>query len=128
MGTRHQGGVLREHRALEVLELPARLDPKLVDERRAGGAVRRECIGLAPAPVQGEHVECAEALAQRVLLDQLRELDRRVRIVSAREVGLDPALERGLAQLVEAGADARDRRHVEEVRERGTAPQRESRA
>ena len=59
--------------------------PELVHERRAGGAERLERVGLAAAAVQGEHLQCAQPLAQRVLGDQRVELGGRL--------GLAPALE-----------------------------------
>src|SRR5439155_11586635 len=53
--SRLQAPILPEDRALELLQLPARLDPELVHERLARLAVEVECFGLTAGAVQRQH-------------------------------------------------------------------------
>ena len=64
---RRRGPVLAQDRLFELVEAPRRLDPELVDERRAGVAVDGERVALAAAPVEREHQQRTQALAQRIL-------------------------------------------------------------
>ena len=66
----------------------------------------------------------AEPLAQRMLRDQRLELADDVAVMPERQVGLDPPLERGEAQLLEARALVPCER-LRELGQRGPAPERE---
>ena len=110
---------------LQTLQLRARLESELVDERRARGAECGERIGLPPAAVQSEHLKPAQALAQRMRRDERLELGRRLGRATAVDVGADPALERREPQLVQPRSDRPHGRHVRHVRERGAAPERQ---
>ena len=50
--------------------------PELLDEHVAGVLVRAQRVGLAARPVEGEHQQLAEPLADRVLLGEPLGLDR----------------------------------------------------
>ena len=118
-------GSCREDRALELLQLGARLERELVDERRPRGAVRRQRVGLATASVERAHLQRAQPFAQRMLGDQRVELGGRLGRAPALEVGADPALERREPQLVEPRGDRSQRGQVREIAERRAAPERE---
>ena len=65
-----------------------------------------ERLRLAARAVQREHQLAAQPLAQRVLGDERLELADELGVPPQREVGVDPGLQRGEAQLVQP----RDRR------------------
>ncbi len=65
-----QCGVLGQDRRLQRAQLGTRIQPELVAENSAGLLERAQRLRLAPSPVQGEHQEPVQALAQRVLGDQ----------------------------------------------------------
>ena len=122
---RLEGGVLVEDRALEALQGGARLDPEPVDERGTRGGVDLEGLGLPPRAIQREHELPARTLAQGVLAHEPLELADHLRVVSECEVGVDPVLERGEPQVLEAGDGGLGEGLEREVAERRTAPQRQ---
>src|SRR4029079_10452321 len=94
---RVEPGVLTEDRLLELAQLAAGLDPELVHERAARVLVGAERLGLAPRAVQRAHELAAQALAQRVLGDQLLELGHDI-AAPEREGGLAASRRRLPAQ------------------------------
>ena len=58
--------ILTQHRLVQVPQLGTRLDADLVDQRSPGCAVSLERLGLAPAAVERQHLQAAQALAQRM--------------------------------------------------------------
>ncbi len=115
--------VLAQDRPLEALELRARVDPELLGQRPAGVAVDAERVGLAARAVKRQHELPAQTLAQRVLTDQRLKLADERGVEAEGEIGLDPLLERGEAQLLEARDFRLRERLVREVGERVPAPQ-----
>ena len=113
-----------QDRALELLQLLARLRAQLVDERLARGGVGGERVRLPTGAVERKHELRAKALAERLLRDELLELGDHLGLPAEREVGVDPALERLEAQLAEMGRSGRGRL-AGQVGERRAAPQRE---
>jgi hypothetical protein len=111
--------------ALELLELLARLDAQLVDERPARILVRLEGLGLAPRAVEREHQLGAQPLSKRMVADQRFELADHLRVVAERQLGLDALLDGRQAQLLEAGDLALGEGLIREIGERGTTPERE---
>jgi hypothetical protein len=65
-----QRAVLVQDQALQLLELPGRLEAELVGQVGAGLLVDPQRLGLPAGAVEREHVLRAEALAHRVLLAQ----------------------------------------------------------
>ena len=65
-----QRAVLVQDQALQLLELPARLEAELVGQVGARLPVGPQSLGLPAGAVEREHVLRAEALAHRVLLAQ----------------------------------------------------------
>ena len=62
--------ILREHGALELLQLTTGLQPELVHQRLPGMAEGVERLGLATGPVEREHELGVQPLAVRVLGDE----------------------------------------------------------
>ena len=117
--------VLAQDRLFELLQLLARFDPELVDERAPGVAIRLERFGLASAAVEGEHPLPAEALAERMPRDERLELAHELRVCPEQQVGLDPVLDRDEVELFEATDRGAGKRLRGEVRERSAAPERQ---
>ncbi len=97
-------GVLGEDRRLQPLQLGARLEPQLVDQRGAGAAVGVERVGLAARAVEGEHEVGVQALAVGMLADQRLQLGDRLPVAPEGEVELQPVLERGQPHALEPRA------------------------
>src|SRR5262249_56123177 len=96
--------VLPEDRALELLELGARLDPELVHERFARAPVDVERLRLTAGLVEREHQLAARPLAERVAVHELLELRDQTRVTAEGEVGVDAVLERGEMLLLQPPA------------------------
>ena len=111
--------VLAQDRLLELLEPSTRLDPEVLAQQAAAVAVRLERLRLAARAVQSEHQLGPERLAERVGRDERLELAGDLRSRAAREVCVDPALDRGQAQLLEPGGLERE----VDVGERLAAPE-----
>ena len=111
---------------MQVLQLGTRLDADLFDQRSPGCAVRLERLGLAPAAVERQHLQAAQALAQRVLGDQRLELRGDGRVAAERELRRDPVLERRDPELVETGGLGLRKRLERQVGERRATPERQS--
>ncbi len=116
-------GILPEDRALELLQLPARLDPEAADERLARIPVGGQRLGLPAGAVEREHLLPPEPLAERLCGDEPLELPDQLGVPAQGQIGLDPLLERVQAQLLEPGDLALDELLVAEVGERRAAPQ-----
>ena len=120
---RLEGRVLLQHLPLELAKRSGGLDPHLVGKRPPKRLVARERLRVPAGPVEREHVLQAEALAKRVLGDQRFELADHVAVMAEREVGLDPLLERGQAELLETRALVPGER-LRDLGQRGPAPER----
>ena len=117
--------VLLEDLALEPPERLARLEPELGGEVLPAVLVHLQRLRLATGPVQRQHELTAEALAERVALDERLELTDQLVVPSEREVGVDPLLERGQTELLEPSDLRLGERLVREVGEGRPAPERE---
>ena len=125
LGGRRASDLVAQNRALERLQLLARLEPELLGKERSGPPVRGECIGLALAAVQGRDQLTPEALAERFLCDEALELgDERV-VAAERELSLGALFDADKAKLVEASGLEREHPAVADVGERRATPQRE---
>ena len=96
-------GILTENRLLELHDRPARLEAELLHQHAPRVLVGLQRLGLPAAAVQGEHQLPAQPLAQRMTGDEGLELGDDLAVASEREVGLDPFLDGGQAELLEAG-------------------------
>jgi hypothetical protein len=85
--------VVREHPALEVAQLRARLEPELLGESGTRLAVYLERVRLPPGSVEREHQLRAQALAEGVLRDERPQLRNEVAILPSTEIGVEPVLE-----------------------------------
>ena len=94
-------GSLGEDRALEALELRARLQPELAREQPPAVAVGLKRVRLPPTAVQREHPLAPEALAHRVGGHERAELADDFAMAAETKQGLDPVLCRAKPQLLE---------------------------
>ena len=113
--------ILAQDRGLETLQRRRRLDPELVEQGTAAGAIGVERLALAARPVEGEHQLAPETLAVRVLRDQRANLRDQTVVTAQCELGVDPFLDREQTQLVEAENGGLRERLVGEVGQ-GRAP------
>ena len=117
--------VLAENRGLELAQLRAGIDAKLLDEGLACSAVGSERVRLATRAVEREHELRAGALAQRLGLDERLELGDELGVTAQCQVGIDALLDDDGSQLLEARDLRLRERLVDEVGERRPAPERE---
>ena len=115
--------VLGQHRRLEALQLRPGLDPDLLDQRLARPAVGVQRVGLAPGAVEGEHSLGVEALAQRLLRDQLLEAGDHLVVAPGGELGVDRELDRAQVKLLEPADLGGCERLRGDVGERRPAPE-----
>jgi hypothetical protein len=127
----HRGGggevellVLVQDRLMQLAQRAPRLDPELLDQRRARGLVGLERIRLAPGAIEGEHQLCVQPLAQRMPGGERLEPTDDSGVLAGGEVGVDPLLERAEAQLLELRRVRPGEGLVGEVGQRRPAPQR----
>ena len=91
-----------EDRPLELAQLVAGLDAELLHQLPARLPVDGESVRLAAALVEGLHQQRLRPLAQRVRRHQSLQLGDQLGVEAGGEVGLDPLLEGGDAELVQA--------------------------
>ena len=112
-----------EDRLFELPERGRRLEPKLVDQCHPSSAVGLQCLGLAPAAVEGQDQLAAQALTQRMLRHERLELADQLCVPSTGQIGVDAVFEQRKLKLLEP-ADLRLRKRLErEFRKRRAAPQ-----
>ena len=126
-GAQFEGRVLGEDRAFQPLQSRTRLEPELVCEGPARLLIRVECFGLPISAVQGKHQLAACSLAQGPLPHDRLELGNELGMAPKGEVGLDPLLERGEPQLLEAQHGASRKCLETQIGERRTSPELERR-
>ena len=114
--------VLAQDRRLEVAQRGRRLDAELLRPDTPRLPVQLERLDLAGRPVQGQHQLRAQALSQRLLVDEPLELADELGVLAERQVGLDALLETREAGFLEAGRLGLGERLVREVGERRPAP------
>src|SRR5581483_6414268 len=118
---RRQGGILPEDRALEVPKGEARLEPELLVEDAPGLARKLERVGLAAAPVEREHEQRPQPLAERIARHEARKLGDGGTTAPALDLGVEPLLRRPDPQLLERRPLPGHERQVE-LGERLAAP------
>ena len=101
------------------------VDAQLVGQLGAQLGVGGQRVGLAAAPVQREHPQAAQPLAEGALPGQPVQLAGHAGVPPAGQVGLDPFLQRSLANLLQAGRLRPGQRSVGHVRQGRAAPQAE---
>ena len=84
-------------------ELVTRFEPELVAEDAPTVLEDAQRVGLPAGPVQREHQQPAQPLAQRMRGDQLFELDDHALVATERELEVEPLLDHGEPQLGQAG-------------------------
>ena len=118
-------GVVLQDRALELLQTRTRVEPELVGERAACLAQHLERLDLPSGAVQRHCEVSPQRLAQAVLGDERAQLPDELCVAAAREVGLDPLLERVQPHLVQPQRFGNEQAALGDVRERRAAPQRQ---
>jgi hypothetical protein len=122
-----------QHRALELLQCPARLEAELVGKKLPCPPVDLERVGLPPRSVERQHELAAQPLLERVRPHERLELRDEPAPAAEREVGVDAIHERRQAKLLEASdlrLDEIERREIGERRpaeERQRCPERSDR-
>ncbi len=94
-----QFGVVAQDCPLQLLEGRAGLDAELLPESRPELLVGAQRLGLAPAPVEGDHPLGPQALSEGVLAGQDFELGRHLPVTPAGQVGFEAVLQGGQAGL-----------------------------
>ena len=93
--------VVSEDRALELLQVVARLEPELVSQLAPSLLVALEGIGLPPGAIEREHELTAETFPERVLDGEQLELGDERPDVPERELRVQALLEGDEPQLLE---------------------------
>jgi hypothetical protein len=119
-----ESGIVPQYRRLQLLELPARLDPELLDEHTASLAVGGKCLRLPARAVEGEHELGTRPLAERLLRDVGLELTDEGRVAVKCEVRLEALLERRQAKLLQPQRLGADEGLIGEVAKRRPPPER----
>ena len=114
---------MAKDRRVQLLKRRRRLDAQLLHEHPTGFLVRLERLGLPSAPIQGEHELPAGSLPERIVAHEPFELPDELRSAAKFQLGLDPLLDRGQAELLEAGRFVLGEALVGEVAERCAAPE-----
>ena len=122
---RRRARIVTQDRLFELAQFGGRLDPDLVGEVPSMPLEHPKCLDLTPTPIQRQHQERRQALAQRVRVDEFGELADRGPVMTAVELRLEPRFNGEQAQLVESRPLRRNERQVGEIGEHVTAPQRE---
>ena len=95
--------IVAQDRLLQGLELRARLDTELVDERQPRPPVGLERVRLTAGAIERQHQLLAERLAVRMLLDERLERRQERAMVAERQLGADQILLHRQPQLLELG-------------------------
>jgi hypothetical protein len=117
--------VLAQDRVVEAPQLGARLEPHLVEQDPTGMPERLQRVRLPAAAVQGEHPLAVQPLAQRVLADQVVDVDDHRLVVPGGERDIDLGLARPQPQILQPPDLGRGERLVGEIIQRRPPPQRE---
>ena len=99
------------------------LDAQIVRQSRPGLAVGVQRVSLPAGTVQRQHELLPEGLAVGLLEREAAQLLDELPVEAERQLRVDPVLEHGQSQLVEARGFAARERLVGELHERRTAPQ-----
>jgi hypothetical protein len=116
--------VLRQDLGLQPAQFGSRVEPELLAEDLTSLLEGPQGIRLAPCPIQGDHEQPSEPLAQRMRGDDRFQLDDHVLVTTESKRGVEPLLDHGEAQLGQS-ADRRQREVlIGEVGKGVAAPQR----
>ena len=117
--------ILLEDRAFEALQRWAWLQAEHLVEHSARFAVPLECVGLPAGTVESEHQLAGKAFAKRMLAHQILQLADELRSGPARQIRLDPRLDRRQAQLFEAFSFCLREPVIRKIRKSHSAPESE---
>ena len=108
---------------MQLAQLRAGLDRELGDQDVAQLAVGAQRVGLAPGPVQGQHLQVPEPLTERMRRGERLQLRDEVSRPAARQQGLGPRFQRGQTLLLQPARLGAGRRHRVEAGQCRPAPQ-----
>ena len=108
---------------MQVLQRFPGVDTELTGEQVTRPPVGGERFGLPAAPVQRQHELAVQPLPQRILVGQLLQLGGERVVPAKRQIRIDPRLQRGEPQFLQAGCLRPDERVVGQVGQHATAPQ-----
>ena len=111
---------------MELLQLAAGIDAELLDQGSAGAVELAQCLALPARPVQGERELSPQALAERMLGDELADPRDDKIVLADHQPGVDLVLEGGGSQLLETGGLGDRGRSIRQVLEWVAAPEAES--
>lgn len=109
--------------ALQLLQARAGLDTEFLAEGSPSAPVGLERLDLTVVSVEGQHQLCAQALSVGVRSHQGFKLGNKCVLATECEIRLDPALDRGQAELLEAPDLALGKALEREIRECGPPPE-----
>ena len=114
---------MAQDRLLQPAQLGSRLHAERLHELLARRAVDLERLDLAAGPVESEHQQLPQPLAQRVLGREVAQLGHRRGVAGQRQLGFEAVLEGREPQLLETRDRGLGERLVLEVGQRRAAPQ-----
>ena len=117
--------VLLEDPLVQLAQGRPGFEPQLVGQAGTHGVEDARGFCLAAAAVQRDHQLPGRPLTQRVLGDQVLQLGDGLHVAAEGEVGLDAVLDRGEAEVLQAGGLGLGKRIEHKVGQRRPAPQRE---
>ena len=118
-----EGGILLEDPAVELLELRGRIDAQLLAQELLGRSKGLEGPGLPPRPIPGQHEMGPQPLPERMLDGQPLQVGQGLGVLADGESSPHEVLERGLAELLEAGHLPHQGWRVRQVAEGRPPPQ-----
>jgi hypothetical protein len=96
-----QRRVMLEDEPFDATQLAARVETELLTQDRAGTAARREGVGLALTPVEGDHEMGPQPFPEGMFAHEQLELSNQLTTAAGGEVGADPGLEGGQILLAQ---------------------------
>lgn len=94
---------MSEDRPLQTLQSLPRLEAELLGEEAPARLVDLERLRLASRAVEGEHQLAAQAFSERMLVHEHFQLANEVGVPADGEIGVDPVLKTGQAELLQTG-------------------------
>lgn len=113
---------MAEDATLELAQLEPRLQTELGDEQASYLPVGGQGIGLAAAAIERRHQLAAQVLPEGMFRDEPLEAGRDFDVAAKPKLGIEPILQAGQTELVQARCLLAGKRHVVEVGERLSTP------
>ena len=124
-GRELEARVVAQDLQLELLQRRPRLQAELLDQRPAPSLKRVQRVGLPAAAIQRQHQLTAQPLPEHVLGDHRLQLRHQLEMAAARQIGVDPILQRRQPQLLQTRDLALRQRLALQIGQRLPPPQRQ---